>query len=169
MVLGCVLRAPQGNVRPAPPLSLPLCPRPGSPAPRRWPLHGSDEAFSGMLARMPGLTSLDISCCGLEELPAALLHAAAPADSDSTSGSAASSEPLWGQQEADSGAEASPPPALLAGLEVAAAAAAGSAMGVVGQGPARGPRLLRLLAHGNQLEASAVNGAPEPELLWFPT
>ncbi|KAL4451910.1 hypothetical protein ABPG75_007572 [Micractinium tetrahymenae] len=138
----------------------------------RWPLHGSDEAFSGMLARMPGLTSLDISCCGLEELPQALLHTAAPADSDSSnSGSVASSELAGEQQEADSSGGALAPPALLAGLEAAAAVAAGAAgIGGAGQGPAkRGPRLLRLLAHGNQLEASAMNGGPEPELLWFPS
>ncbi len=116
-----------------------------------------------MLARMPGLTSLDVSCCGLEELPQALLHTAAPSDSDA---SPTSSEPAWSQQEADSLGTPSPP-ALLAGLEAAAAAAAG--VGGAGHVSARGPRLLRLLAHGNQLEASAVNGAPEPELLWFPS
>lgn len=121
-----------------------------------------------MLARMPALTSLDISGCALEELPPALLHTAAPAGSDTTaSGSAANSEPLSSLQEADSSPGAAAAPALLGGLEPPASGAAAPGVGA-GQVFPRGPRLLRLLAHGNQLEASAVNGAPEPELLWFP-
>ncbi|PRW57193.1 Ras-related RAB1BV [Chlorella sorokiniana] len=85
----------------------------------RWALHGSDEAFDGCLARMPHLTSLDISGCCMEELMPALLRGA---EQHGAAGSGSDGEE--GQEGAARGG-----------------------------GLARGPRLLRLLAHGNQLEA----------------
>ena len=122
-----------------------------------------------MLERMAGsLTSLDLSGCGLEELPLSLLHPL-PGGSDSDGDDSSSSG--GGGIRGHAGSPLLHAPGGGGGAALPAAAMGGEHGGAatfnVGAAAVRrGPRLLRLLAHGNQLEASALHGGHE--LLWLP-